>query len=778
MGQTAAATGEEYRCGYATGVISAAGHGDTTMHASNSSCYAKSPKPKQMLMDDDDNDTNAPPLTLSNNSKFAKEYQDRKSRQELKTWQQESRNSGYGSDADSDSDQSDEDENATQLTTRLDTSIFETMTAIRNKDERVYDSKIRFFDDKEDSDGDDKPTGVEGEPAHTKKRFKDVVREQILDQMDREEKGLPVTNADEDKYEPTFRASDVASSEKLAYNEEQREIRKAFQTHDDADPEEDGDLFMTKTRDKSAKNEEVEEDERRRLQELDRCLKNTTADNGAAPPSSAVDPRGDVKDGEGFLYDFLRNKRWIDPLAENDNDNDDSDEEEEEVPMKGPKLLDDDDDDSLDELDKTDDFESKYNFRFEEQDANSNTNSANHEIVGYARGQAATTLRKPDEKRKLARDAKRERKAAERRAKEEKLRRLKNAKRAELDRKMVLIREVAGWGNSGGDPEKEAAMAGGIDEETMARLIQEDFDPEVFGKAMEENVYNDEFYKQSEDEWTKDAHVTDSLKGAKDAGVEEGLYDEPESHEQNYDEPYDESEEAEPEQTVAPAETQIQKRMEEELYKLDYEDLIGDMPCRFKYRTVTANSYGLDTREILLSSDATLKQFVSLKKMAPYNEDHDMGEYTVGSKKRKRFRDALKEELLLREQEQEPHEKGTEEPELDTATATDEPKKRRRKKKGVKKQKGSVDDKDTTVPEGSGDAPTSPSKPQSMPKAETEGDTTTAVEKIQKTVPDTKRTKKKRASHSSTKRNSTKKHTKKKKDGDICSASRLASYGL
>jgi len=82
------------------------------MHASNSSCYAKSPKPKQMLMDDDDNDTNAPPLTLSNNSKFAKEYQDRKSRQEL--------NDSGESD---DTDQSDEDENGTQLTTRLDTSI-------------------------------------------------------------------------------------------------------------------------------------------------------------------------------------------------------------------------------------------------------------------------------------------------------------------------------------------------------------------------------------------------------------------------------------------------------------------------------------------------------------------------------------------------------------------------------------------------------------------------------------------------------------------------------
>ena len=56
----------------------------------------------------------------------------------------------------------------------------------------------------------------------------------------------------------------------------------------------------------------------------------------------------------------------------------------------------------------------------------------------------------------------------------------------------------------------------------------------------------------------------------------------------------------------------------EEYYNLNYEDMIGDLPTRFKYRKVDANNFGLSPVEILLADDKDLNQVAGLKILAPY----------------------------------------------------------------------------------------------------------------------------------------------------------------
>lgn len=102
----------------------------------------------------------------------------------------------------------------------------------------------------------------------------------------------------------------------------------------------------------------------------------------------------------------------------------------------------------------------------------------------------------------------------------------------------------------------------------------------------------------------------------------------------------------------------------DEYYKFDCEDIIGDIPCRFKYRKVVPNSFGLSVEEvkklnyflhtlilckffpqILLAKDRELNKWCSLKKAVQHRPEH-VEKYDQVAYEKKAKNEALKKRIL------------------------------------------------------------------------------------------------------------------------------------
>ncbi|MEW5312524.1 MAG: hypothetical protein WDW38_004154 [Sanguina aurantia] len=63
------------------------------------------------------------------------------------------------------------------------------------------------------------------------------------------------------------------------------------------------------------------------------------------------------------------------------------------------------------------------------------------------------------------------------------------------------------------------------------------------------------------------------------------------------------------------------QRMLQEYYTLDYEDNVGGIKTRFRYKQVAQSNFGLSVDDILKFSDKELNTVAGLKRLAPYRED-------------------------------------------------------------------------------------------------------------------------------------------------------------
>eukprot|EP00977_Amphora_coffeiformis_P018046 scaffold6120_cov162-Amphora_coffeaeformis.AAC.3 len=649
-----------------------------------------------LLGSDDDDGLGQEDAKISINKRFAKDFQLRKQREDLRN------NPIALSDEDDDaSTSSEEDEDGELLTTKLDTDIFKTINALRSKDSKIYDPNVKFFPSDNEEEGEDDSEDDDNKKDKKKqkpKRYKDVVREQALEQIEKEEEGVDDEDGDDEG------PAELGKLRRLAYDKEQENIRKSFlqstrgfenNDNNDVEEEEEDDLLVVKKKDPK----ELEREEQELAKEIQR-IESTFA---KGKEKDYVDPKGEVDDGSKFLLQYFKNRAWIDKDHMDGQSSDEDDAPtfqakrtnpsgDEVMPMKsGAEEKDGNESDaSLDQLEKSDDFEAQYNFRFEEA-VGGTQSGADFSLVTYARGQTVNTLRRKDETRREKRLARKERKAAERKAKEEELKRLKNLKRKEMERKLKEVKKVVGLAD------QDAEM----DEAAILKLIEGDYDPEEFEKKMQE-TFGDDFYSKEDKEWKSDKDVRETLMKDEDGNLivghdkEGDMYDDTvgddaEEEENGGDDNEDDDDEwndegnyegeeggAYEEEEETELEKKIKSKMEDDLYKLDYEDIVAGMPTRFKYRQVEPNDYGLTTEEILFARDTTLKQFVSLKKMAPYRDD---GEYNAGGRRRRRFREILKHEIEeeIGQTEKETKDESNEAPEPETGGS--KKRKRRRSKK-------------------------------------------------------------------------------------------------
>ena len=561
---------------------------------------------------DSDNDDN---VAFNTNNEYAERYNTWRQKERLQTLKDR-----YGDidinedDAEDESSDEEEDEDAEGLTPQIEKDFFVTLATLKRKDPSVYDGKTQFFQDKPESSQEKKT-----KEKSKKVTLADIERKVIL------EKGGKFDEIDE---------KDEDDQEPANYNEEMKNIKdsfkEAFKNDSDDDEEE---TFLTKRKKTSEEKVKEEEDYKEWLAGQKDDLSD---ENVEKEMSSLRDFWNNEKIGadEKFLKDFILNKSYL------ENENDDY------VPSYDEIVHDSDEDLSEDErnIKKQEEFEHKYNFRFEEPD---------EEFIKRYPRTIKDSLRRQDDKRKKKRKEVEERKKQEKDQKMNEIKMLKNLKKKEIMDKLQKLKQITG------NQDME------LDEED----IEGDFDPQKYDKKMAEifNNYDDDCVADEEkptfsdleeefdDNYGDDFEDWDNWTGAGGSNNGEVEHEddklEPHCEDENFNMDCDYQQEivestkkrkgrrkskfsqalekSSDKPTFDPSDKTFTEYIDE-YYKLDCEDLIGDLPCRFKYRSVQANDFGLSVEEVLGAEDRELNAWASLRKTCQYrNEEEERKDFHV-----------------------------------------------------------------------------------------------------------------------------------------------------
>ncbi|KAH7815441.1 putative krr family protein [Monocercomonoides exilis] len=588
------------------------------------------------------------------NEQYAQKYEERKRKEEL------SRAADMGIDLDSDSESEEEDE-GTDVDPALDAQIFDVIQRIRNKDPSVYDPKASFFNEtqKENTSSTssqnknkEKKMTV-GDYFHSKAYLGERISKLVDDDnLEAEEDDDSELEEGKDSF-----MTPIEEQEKLKHDF----IRAAAgggKKVNDVESAEDDDFLVPKVKNEEEKAQEeksyrefLKSEEARLLKK--RKLRYTTEELFKQP----------LSEEDKMLFGYTLDRKWIHAkgkgITQKNGDNQyfgkteggsDGNATGNGLNLEGTEdaFLEDDEKD----LERQEEFEEKYNFRFEEPGGT--------EIVSFPRGAVEGSLRRMESKRKKARERKHEREEEMRKRHEEEVKRLKAMRREETNRKLSEIAELAGI-------EKDKVLDG----KELRDLVEgdEEFDEEKFDKLMEE-MFNDDYYEEDDDgkgieNWDEDILGEGDSENQEDdeesddstSKTKSKLSEEESKHKQKKsdsksksDHPFSlEQEELEKakitglkrfeemlskvkategadnkakEEKLQATKKELKAFLKENSGELDYEDIIADgLKTRFKYRRVHPHNYNLTVQQVLESDDDWLNRHVPLKYItAPYRE--------------------------------------------------------------------------------------------------------------------------------------------------------------
>ncbi|KAF8150489.1 KRI1-like family C-terminal-domain-containing protein [Mycena galopus ATCC 62051] len=621
-----------------------------------------------MLSDSDsesDNNQDQDVHQLTINEHYAKAFEYKKEREELQRLKEQ-----YGSDPDSSEEEStdsedleSEDSDGEELTPAMDAAILRTLARIKAKDPEIYKEGKNIFGEEQEK---------------TTKSAKTALTRPTGPAKEPKDKGKPLTIRAANLQNALLSRSPSPdpAPELVTHAEEQRRLRDetiaAFHANVGSDDDGDEDDGFLVPREKTLDEVAREEEEYRRFLESEvgdlRDLVNVDGAEPAEPAEEGAEEEGTKKkkkkskekkekggeDGaagkskqaedQEFLVNYILNRGWIDRAskrvptygevtsqakkgkgkAKAQPAGDD-----EENSGEGSDAVGDVSEEEVFE-DIVDRFESSYNFRFEEADGS--------EIKTYPRN-LPSLVRREDTTRKDARERRKQRKEEELAKRKEEVRRLKGLKVKEIRARLERAGVTTG--------EAESLEELGID-------LDAPWDPEAHDKQManlyaldggeEEGEYGDNDELEDEDNgekpvWdevdmgdirmspeasTSRAEKKEKKKKKKKGGAEDddGGVDVDAMDADaipaggDDDDQWDGTEEM--------RKRKLDEWMEE-VYALDFNDLVGGMPTRFHYASVAPQKYGLSPVEILLAKDSELNEYMSVKKYAPYRAENKAG---------------------------------------------------------------------------------------------------------------------------------------------------------